>query len=379
MNEVSETSAQATSLDSPSAISSQGLGSGLTRCAALGFLTVREFGQAVAPANLSATQAAALGLTMSGISGRPGFISSRSASLSSSLVSKLQARTASRGSILFTLTWKKRSTPSQRSISALRASVRRTSVKDSGLLLTGWRSPNVVDSRLGSRNGPGQVQLCHQALLAGGGTPTANVPGGTAERSLERKQAAVAAGSSMGICVSALNWQADLAGWPTHNARDFKHGPTETYGERSGTTKGDSLLNLVSAVCGGWATPRAEDAESSGMRHSRGVTDTLTAQTSLAHWQTPATDSFRCRGGDRKDEMGLDQQARTIPLPALRMNRYGQVLTGSIAEITSGGQLRPGHSRWLMALPSVWDSCGVTAMQSMPLARKPSSKPTLAR
>jgi hypothetical protein len=27
-------------------------------------------------------------------------------------------------------------------------------------------------------------------------------------------------------------------------------------------------------------------------------------------WQTPATDSFRSRGGDRKDEMGLDQQAR---------------------------------------------------------------------
>lgn len=29
-------------------------------------------------------------------------------------------------------------------------------------------------------------------------------------------------------------------------------------------------------------------------------------------WQTPATDSFRSRGGDRKDEMGLDQQARML-------------------------------------------------------------------
>lgn len=27
-------------------------------------------------------------------------------------------------------------------------------------------------------------------------------------------------------------------------------------------------------------------------------------------WQTPQVDSFRSRGGDRKDEMGLDQQAR---------------------------------------------------------------------
>ena len=35
-------------------------------------------------------------------------------------------------------------------------------------------------------------------------------------------------------------------------------------------------------------------------------------------WQTPATDSFRSRGGDRKDEMGLDQQARMFPTPAAR-------------------------------------------------------------
>ncbi|HLG97208.1 MAG TPA: hypothetical protein VKX49_12925 [Bryobacteraceae bacterium] len=35
-------------------------------------------------------------------------------------------------------------------------------------------------------------------------------------------------------------------------------------------------------------------------------------------WQTPATDSFRSRGGDRKDEMGLDQQARMFPTPSAR-------------------------------------------------------------
>lgn len=32
-------------------------------------------------------------------------------------------------------------------------------------------------------------------------------------------------------------------------------------------------------------------------------------------WQTPGTDSFRSRGGDRKDEMGLDQQARRWGVP----------------------------------------------------------------
>ncbi len=34
------------------------------------------------------------------------------------------------------------------------------------------------------------------------------------------------------------------------------------------------------------------------------------SESSSSQWQTPATDSFRSRGGDRKDEMGLDQQAR---------------------------------------------------------------------
>jgi hypothetical protein len=33
-------------------------------------------------------------------------------------------------------------------------------------------------------------------------------------------------------------------------------------------------------------------------------------------WQTPGTDSFRSRGGDRKDEMGLDQQSRHWPTAA---------------------------------------------------------------
>lgn len=37
--------------------------------------------------------------------------------------------------------------------------------------LASWRSPNTVDAKLGSRNGEGQVQLCHQTLLASWPTP----------------------------------------------------------------------------------------------------------------------------------------------------------------------------------------------------------------
>lgn len=44
----------------------------------------------------------------------------------------------------------------------------------------------------------------------------------------------------------------------------------------------------------------------------------------ITTWQTPATDSFRSRGGDRKWEMGLDQQARMHwTTPQARDQRYG--------------------------------------------------------
>jgi hypothetical protein len=41
-------------------------------------------------------------------------------------------------------------------------------------------------------------------------------------------------------------------------------------------------------------------------------------------WQTPQTDSFRSRGGDRKDEMGLDQQSRFWPTPDAQAMNDGE-------------------------------------------------------
>jgi hypothetical protein len=69
-------------------------------------------------------------------------------------------------------------------------------------------------------------------------------------------------------------------------------------------------------------TPTAKDADGSrdtssrpGSKRHKGKT--LTDATANL-WQTPGTDSFRSRGGDRKDEQGLDQQAREWPTPRVR-------------------------------------------------------------
>lgn len=68
-----------------------------------------------------------------------------------------------------------------------------------------------------------------------------------------------------------------------------------------------------------WRTP---DAPGKGGPRNRqgsiGAGHQTTIGEQAEHWQTPATDSFRSRGGDRKDEIGLDQQARFFPTPAQR-------------------------------------------------------------
>lgn len=118
---------QTISEDMPSAISSPASASGPMPCDAPDGLMTVPSGPEVARANLSASQAERMGLLTSGTYGHTGTISSNSAALQSSLVSRLQARMALLGSTLYKLTWKERTTPRQRSISALRASALRTS------------------------------------------------------------------------------------------------------------------------------------------------------------------------------------------------------------------------------------------------------------
>jgi hypothetical protein len=193
-----------------SAISSEGLESGVTPCGWQAGPTTDVYGPAPVPANLSARQAQAQGLLTSGTSGPPGTTSSASADLQSSLGSRLQARMPYDGLTLFRLTWKERVTPSGRVICALRASVRPTSGSD----CSSWPTPAKQNGTGGARRGldpRGWNTLQTAAALAGWGTPSATTWGGTAEQHLERKRKAIANGKQMGLVVSCLDHQVQLA------------------------------------------------------------------------------------------------------------------------------------------------------------------------
>jgi hypothetical protein len=210
-------------LDLLSATSSQELGSGPTPCAKQDGPMIVLYGQDHVRASLSARQAKEQGLMMSGTCGQPSTTSSASADLTLSLVSKLQAKTASLGSTLYALTWKKRDTPAGRSISALRASVRRISASASGGLEHGWATPTTRDHKdsgnleTSMHRQSGQLRddtVPRQAWMAGWTTPIVQ----------DSKQSGLApsgTGHSM-----KLSFEVQKSGWPTAAASD---------GERAGS------------------------------------------------------------------------------------------------------------------------------------------------
>ena len=73
-----------------------------------------------------------------------------------------------------------------------------------------------------------------------------------------------------------------------------------------------------------WPTPMTVTGGPAG-QGPNGTSRDRDLQREAQLWQTPRTDSFRSRGGDRKHEMGLDQEARFWPTP-------GAEVWGSTAE-----------------------------------------------
>lgn len=148
-------------------------------------------------------------------------------------------------------------------------------------------------------------------------------------------------------------------------------------------------VGLVAQLAG-WPTPMAGTPAQNG-NNAAGNTDSSRKTVDLAGWPTPVANddnktpeahlAMKKRMGER-DGSGADRTAITslqvmakFTNPA-RLTASGELLTGSCAGMSGGGQLNPEHSRWLMGYPAAWGSCGATAMQSIRTRRPSSSRPS---
>jgi hypothetical protein len=243
-------------------------------------------------------------------------------------------------------------------------------------------SPEFLAGRLEQTRGKPLSEVAF-AQLSGWVTPAATTWGGSEEAHLERKRKAIAAGKSMGLVISCPDQQAMLAGWPTSTVTDSVRAPSEQF------TTPNITLNHA-AVLSGWRTPTKGNGDRGGQDPAQRAGHNLNLQDEvrLVGWTTPQAHDTTGRSKGQKELHGtkhgcacLARDADKINLegPA-RLTASGQLLTGSLAGMESGGQLSPAHSLWLMLglSATAWLNCAERVTRSTSRKRKASSKPSIS-
>lgn len=346
---------------SRNAISSPELPAGPTPCASPGGLTTAPSGLEVHRASLSALPVPEKGVTMkdtwppilsnwSGPAAPECCLASKSPvrlsseRLQSALEKRLVERLNGRGSMIYSTAWKPHITPAGRAISRLRASALRTSgngPSSEPSPTNGWNTPRATD---GSNGGPNQANgaLASDAALAGCPTPQAGNSGS------ETHNATVSTDSSRkteALCGKEVAGHgiADLSGWATASARDWKDTGKDLSPRADGTPRLDQLPRQANLA--GWPTPTSSDGSGGGQ---------------AARAMNPA------RSNDLHD---FAQLLRDHPQPA-RITSRGEMLTGSSAGMESGGQLSPAMSAYLMGYPMTWCEAAISAFKAKPKRRR---------
>lgn len=167
---------------------------------------------------------------------------------------------------------------------------RATNEKGCSSSLTAWTTPQAHD--IGER-GSGQVPTSaagNACLARDARTWTTPAAADRANRGNRARPEDQRIGGEKNLADDVQNWGTPTSHHRTHDPRQVDHG--------------EQLANQANT----WETPMAGAAT----RTAQGGIQ-LNQQTQ--NWQTPGTDSFRSRGGDRKDEAGLNRQAMLWSTP----------------------------------------------------------------
>ena len=142
-----------------------------------------------------------------------------------------------------------------------------------------------------------------------------------------------------------LRDEAALVGWPTPTAQDHNRG--------NGTIRPqDTGIPLPQRVAmAGWGTPAVSDDNNSRMSQ----------EAMEKEWNRP--------GGSRSN---LAKQAaiNLTQNQPMRLKPSGEILTGSTAEMESGGQLSPVMSAYLMGYPIAWCEAAIAAIPTKTKVRR---------
>jgi hypothetical protein len=318
----------------PNATSSQASLDGASPCDLPDGPITDLFGQDHAPASPSPQPEKAKHQAMNATSGPTGSSLSELADRQSSLANRLKRQLDGAGSTLFTLTWRKKATPLGRPYYQLAASGRRTSDSDCG----SWASPNAM------------------------------VPGGTPEQHLERKRKAIANGASMGLVVSCLDHQVQMASWQTPKVATGKY-------QYQNGDKTKPFLNLEGqAELASWPTPQTRDFRSGGedrVSHPD-RSNNLNDYVLMTGWPTAASRDGKGGYQGGRIRKGKEHKFATECLSEAAQLTPGPISSGSPAQTESKGQLNPAFSLWLMGYPPEWLSSAPPATRSRRKSRQSS-------
>jgi len=141
-----------------------------------------------------------------------------------------------------------------------------------------------------------------------------------------------------------------------------------------------SGLRTSGRDCTSWPTPTKQEAGRNLDENFKNVSNTsdtkfgvsLHQAAQLTTWRSPSASDGE---GGVKDPMSEKYAMADAPKFKLRdqstlaqLTDSGEMPSGSIAATEStgpSGQLNPGHSRWLMSLPPIWDICGIRAADAI--------------